>query len=84
MRDEALCAIASACVHITQLDLSNCRRLTDVGVAALAALPLLQHLELTNCPGATDPNPNPNPNRVPIPNPNRIPSPNPKPKPNPN
>ena len=54
VRDAALCAIAANCVSLTQLDLSNCRRVTDVGIAALATLPLLHNLELANCPGTTD------------------------------
>ena len=53
VRDAAVCAIAASCVALTHLDLSNCHHLTDVGVAALAELPL-RHLELTNCSGSSD------------------------------
>ena len=54
VRDTGLYAVAAGCPCLTEVDVSSCRRLTDAGVMALAALPL-EHLELANCPAVTDP-----------------------------
>lgn len=39
---------------LTQLTLRKCRRLTDAAVVAIASLPALRILDLTNCPRVTD------------------------------
>ena len=54
IRDTGLSAVAAGCVQLKEVDLSNCRRVTECGVAALAGLAHVEHLELSNCAGATD------------------------------
>ena len=50
LTDEALASIASL-DHVTSLDLSGCRRLTDDGLQHLARMPQLEHLDLSEYPG---------------------------------
>ena len=54
LRDGGLAAIASSCLRLRLVDVSNCRRVSDEGVCCVAALPLLSHLELAGCAGAAD------------------------------
>ena len=42
--DEVALTLAAACTQLTQLDISECQRLTAAGVRALGALPLLAEL----------------------------------------
>ena len=48
LRDHGLCAIAASCRQLRVLDVSNCTRITETSMHALAALPL-RDLELASC-----------------------------------
>ena len=54
VRDHGLCTIAEACHKLRVVDLSNCARVTDAATCALAMSCPIEHLELANCPAATD------------------------------
>jgi hypothetical protein len=40
---------SSVALHLQHLDLTNCENLTNVGLRSVAALPLLQRLDLFGC-----------------------------------
>ena len=50
--------MAKNCRWLTHLKIGDCKRVTDVGVEAIAMhCPSLQHLEVYNCEGVTDEGP---------------------------
>lgn len=48
---EALCVRCTALEHVC---LASCRRVTDVGMAVLTALPALRRVTLSRCPAVSE------------------------------
>ncbi|CAG8436051.1 748_t:CDS:1 [Ambispora gerdemannii] len=52
--DESLLEISKDCYNMRDLNLANCRNITDIGVSSLSSLTIMRNLNISHCNNVTD------------------------------